>query len=206
MPCAMRWIPVPADTPAPPVLALSGFGVSFLTARGSVTAASGIDLSVRRGECLAVVGESGAGKSQLFLGAFGLLPGNGHTQGSASLEGRELTGLGAPALRQVRGGRVGFVFQDPMSSLTPHLSLGAQLLEARRAHLRESRSESRAAALRLLETVEVPDPERRFTQYPHQLSGGLRQRAMVALALAAGPCLLIADEPTTALDVTVQAQ
>ncbi|HUA89124.1 MAG TPA: ATP-binding cassette domain-containing protein, partial [Steroidobacteraceae bacterium] len=179
-----------------PLLRLTGFGVSFRSAHGSVAAVHGVDLAVQPGECLGVAGESGAGKSQLFLGAFGLSAPTARLHGSARLGTQELTQLNARALAALRGRQVGFVFQDPMSALTPHLSIGAQLTETYRTHLGGSAAAARAAALRLLTQVEVPEAARRLGQFPHELSGGLRQRAMIALALAAGPQLLIADEPT----------
>ncbi|MBS0578698.1 MAG: dipeptide ABC transporter ATP-binding protein [Proteobacteria bacterium] len=188
------------------VLRLSDFSVRFATAAGSVPAATEVSLSVAAGECLGVVGESGAGKSQLFLGALGLLAANGRAAGRAQLQGRDLLGLPARELDAVRGRRVGMVFQDPMTSLTPHLRIGTQIAQVRMRHLGEPAAEARRRALELLRRVHVNDPEQRLLQYPHELSGGMRQRAMIAIALAGNPQLLIADEPTTALDVTVQAQ
>ena len=188
------------------VLSLRGLGVTFVTAQGPLHAVQDVTLAVARGECLGVVGESGAGKSQLFLAVMGLLAANGQASGSARLGDTELIGLSAAALDRVRGAQVGMVFQDPMTSLTPHLTIGEQLIEVLRRHRGLTRGAARIRAQELLERVHMSDPERRLQQYPHALSGGMRQRAMIAIALAAEPQLLIADEPTTSLDVTIQAQ
>ncbi|HKF96889.1 MAG TPA: ABC transporter ATP-binding protein [Steroidobacteraceae bacterium] len=202
---------IPASTersrPEPEaLLSLRELCVRFETPRGPVAAVQGVTLSVGRAECLGVVGESGAGKSQLFLAVMGLLAANGRAAGSALLGGSELIGLGAAALDRVRGAQIGMVFQDPMTSLTPHLTIGAQLLEVLRRHRGLDRSAARARAQELLELVQVSEPARRLRQYPCELSGGMRQRVMIALALAGEPRVLIADEPTTSLDVTIQAQ
>jgi peptide/nickel transport system ATP-binding protein len=191
---------------AAPVLSLEGLGVTFDTPAGPHQAVQDVTLAVCRGECLGIVGESGAGKSQLFLAVMGLLAANGQAKGSARLGDTELLGLPAAALDRVRGAKVGMVFQDPLSSLTPHLTIGEQLIEVLTRHLRLSRSAARPRAQELLERVHVSDAGRRLAQYPHELSGGLRQRVMIAIALAGEPELLIADEPTTSLDVTIQAQ
>src|SRR3984957_10579638 len=202
----MHSTPVSTEHSGAVLFELQGFGVEFTTPVGTVTAARDIALTVRRGECLGVVGESGAGKSQVFLGALGLLAANGRAHGQARFAGRELLRLSARELDALRGREIGLIFQDPMTSLTPHLSIGAQLTEVRRRHLGESAPQATAAALELLGQVQMSDPERRLAQYPYELSGGMRQRALLALALAGEPQLLIADEPTTALDVTIQAQ
>ena len=188
------------------LLTLERLTVTFATAAGAVNAVEDVSLSVAPGECLGVVGESGAGKSQAFLAVMGLLAANGSARGSARFDGSELLGLPAAALDRVRGVSIGMVFQDPMTSLTPHLRIGDQVAEVMVRHLHLRRAAARGRALELLERVQLTDPAQRMRQYPHELSGGMRQRAGIAIALACGPKLLIADEPTTALDVTVQAQ
>src|SRR5579863_4631605 len=188
------------------VLRLAGLSVSFATPAGSVAAAEEVNLGVARGECLGVVGESGAGKSVAFLALLGLLPPNATVSGSAQFCGAELLGAGARALDRLRGAAIGMVFQDPMTSLTPHLAVGEQIAEVMVRHRALPWAAARARAEALLTRVHVPDPARRMRQYPHELSGGMRQRVMIAIALACEPKLLIADEPTTSLDVTIQAQ
>jgi oligopeptide/dipeptide ABC transporter ATP-binding protein len=196
----------PASAEASPLLRLSGLTVSFDTRAGRTLAAQEVALSVARGECLGVVGESGAGKSQLFLAVLGLLAANGHAHGSARFGDTELLTLSPAALDRVRGRGIGMVFQEPMTSLSPHLTIGQQLTETLVRHLKRSDRAARLRALELMQRVQLSDAALRLSQYPHQLSGGMRQRAMIGLALAGEPQLLIADEPTTALDVTIQAQ
>ncbi len=195
-----------AASPPQALLTLERLTVTFASAAGAVNAVDDVSLSVASGECLGIVGESGAGKSQAFLAVMGLLASNGRASGSARFAGTELLGLGSAALDRVRGVRIGMVFQDPMTSLTPHLTVGDQVAEVMVRHLHLRRAAARSRTLELLERVQLTDPARRMRQYPHELSGGMRQRAGIAIALACGPQLLIADEPTTALDVTVQAQ
>ena len=191
---------------AAPLLDIRDLCVEFDTADGSVRAVTGVSLEVAAGECLALVGESGSGKSQLFLACLGLLAANGRTGGSARLAGEELVGRTEHDLCALRGTRVAMVFQDPMNTLTPHLRIGRQLTELLTDRGLLGAAEARQRAVAVLDSVGIPDPESRLDQYPHELSGGQRQRIAIAMALIAGPQLLIADEPTTALDVTVQAQ
>ena len=191
---------------AAPLLAVRDLRVEFDTPDGAVCAVSGVSLDVMPGECLAVVGESGSGKSQLFLACLGLTAGNGRVSGSARLLGRELVGLTERQLNACRGTQVAMVFQDPMNALTPHLRIGRQLTEGLTDRGLLDESAARQRALEALISVGLPDPESRLDQYPHELSGGQRQRVAIAMALVCRPSLLVADEPTTALDVTVQAQ
>ena len=189
-----------------PVLAVDNLAVRFATDEGEVRAVDGVGFEVGRGECLGIVGESGSGKSQTFLAVMGLLAKNGRAEGAVRHYGRDILGLPRRALNEVRGDRVTMIFQDPMTSLNPFLSIGRQLTETLRVHKGTPRAEARSKALAMLKRVGIPEAEKRLDQYPHELSGGMRQRVMIAMALLCGPELLIADEPTTALDVTVQAQ
>ena len=194
-----------SDKPAFPVLQITDLKVAFDTHDGAVEAVRGVSLSVAKGECLGVVGESGSGKSQTFMAVMGLLARNGRATGSVKLAGREILNLPAAEMNRVRGDAMGMIFQDPLTALTPHMKIGEQIAEPVRAHLGLSHRAARARAKQWLERVRIPDAVRRLDQYPHDLSGGMRQRVMIAAALACEPDLLIADEPTTALDVTVQA-
>jgi oligopeptide transport system ATP-binding protein len=162
-------------------------------------------MAVQAGECVGIVGESGSGKTQMFLAAMGLLARGARTGGSVQFEGAEILGMTGAELNRIRGSKLGMVFQDPMTSLTPHLRIGTQLAEVLVSHRSCSWRDAEQAALRMLERVRVPEPRRRMRQYPHELSGGMRQRVMIGMSLLCEPSLLIADEPTTALDVTVQA-
>ncbi|WP_328885416.1 ABC transporter ATP-binding protein [Streptomyces sp. NBC_00316] len=193
---------------ATPVLEFQDLRVDFRLSGSTVHAVRGVNLSVAAGETLAVVGESGSGKSATALSALRLNPEPPcvYAGGRILLDGRDVLTLTERQLRRVRGAEISMVFQDPMTSLDPLQRVGHQITEVLRLHGDHTRAEARRAALTALDEVGVPDPERRFRQYPHELSGGLRQRIMIASALVARPRVLIADEPTTALDVTVQRQ
>jgi oligopeptide/dipeptide ABC transporter ATP-binding protein len=187
------------------LLEIADLAVSFRTEDGDVHAVKGISLSLERGEVLALCGESGSGKSVTAMSVPRLLPEGTRISGTIRLADRELTTLSDKQMQQVRGKDVSVVFQEPMTSLNPSLSIGYQITEVLRRHERLSRQAAKARAIELLELVGIPDPTRRCREYPHQLSGGMRQRVMIAIAVACSPQLLIADEPTTALDVTIQA-
>ncbi len=195
-----------AESGRHPVLRIRDLRVGFDVDGSHEVAVDGIDIDVAADEVVALVGESGSGKSVTAMSVLGLLPRNAQVSGSVQLEGRELVGLSPRELRHVRGQGVAMIFQDPVAALDPVFTVGYQLVEAIRAHRLIPRRQARARALELLRAVELPDPERRLGFYPHQLSGGQAQRVVIAIALAAEPRLLIADEPTTALDVTVQAE
>jgi peptide/nickel transport system ATP-binding protein len=191
----------------PPLLEVTDLVVEFPTRRGTLRALDHVSFAIAPGEILGVVGESGAGKSLTGAAIIGLLEPPGRIAGGAiRLRGERIDGLPADAMRRIRGKRIGAIFQDPLTSLNPLFTVGQQLVETIRAHLPVSEAEARERALRLLAQTGIPAPEARFAQYPHQFSGGMRQRVVIALALAAEPELIVADEPTTALDVSIQAQ
>jgi peptide/nickel transport system ATP-binding protein len=190
------------------ILEVEDLRTHFFTRDGVVRAVDGVSFHIEAGETLGIVGESGCGKSVTALSILRLIPpSQGRTvSGSVRFEGRDLLGLDERAMRAIRGNRISMIFQEPMTSLNPVLTVGDQIAEAVTIHEGASRHDAIAKAVAMLRLVRIPDPDQRATEYPHQLSGGMRQRVMIAMALACNPLLLIADEPTTALDVTVQAQ
>jgi len=188
------------------LLSVSNLEVEFKTAEGVVKAVNGMTFDVHEGETLAIVGESGAGKSQLVLSFMGLLAENGRVAGTALFHGNDLLQMKPKELNKIRGRHIAMIFQDPMTSLNPFLTIEKQMMEVVMHHQGLSRDEARSHAVEMLRAVRIPDPEERIKQYPHEYSGGMRQRVMIAIGLLCEPELLIADEPSTALDVTIQAQ
>ena len=192
---------------AQPVLEIRDLRVTFPTDSGDVHAVRGVDVTVAAGEMLGVVGESGSGKSVTFLAAMGLLPRSAKIEGSVKVHGQELVGMQNKLMRAQRGKRISMIFQDPLSALNPTHKIGHQVSEMLRSHNdKMSKATAWARSIELLDIVGIPQPKTRASQYPHEFSGGMRQRVMIAIAIANDPEVLIADEPTTALDVTVQAQ
>jgi len=187
-------------------VSVRGLRTLFTTERGLVRAVDGVDLNIHKGRSLGIVGESGCGKTVLSRSIMGLLPSTAHREGSVRYEGHELVGKSVGSMRRFWGQEMSMVFQNPMVSLNPVMRIGEQIAEPLRIHLGMSRSDARDTALQLLEEVRIPEPKRRLRQYAHELSGGMRQRVVIAIALSCGPAILFADEPTTALDVTVQSQ
>jgi oligopeptide transport system ATP-binding protein len=188
------------------LLEVKNLNVHFQTPEGELQAVRDLSFSLRQGETLGVVGESGSGKSQTMLAMMGLLANNARAEGQVLFKGDNILNLPTAQLNRVRGPRLAMVFQDPMTSLNPFLKIERQMTEVLQTHQNASRGQARAAALQMLEKLRIADPLRCFNSYPHQFSGGMRQRIMIAMALLSQPDVLIADEPTTALDVTVQAQ
>ena len=189
------------------LLEVKNLNTSFQIGVGKVQAVRGVSFHVAEGESVGIVGESGSGKSVTMLSVMGLLPQYATISADSLLfDGREMTKLNAKELRAIHGNEIGMIFQDPMTSLNPLFTVENQLIEPLKIHRHMNRAQARARALELLKLVEIPDPEARLKQYPHEFSGGMRQRVMIAIAIACSPKMIIADEPTTALDVTIQAQ
>ncbi|MDQ0455770.1 oligopeptide/dipeptide ABC transporter ATP-binding protein [Rhizobium paknamense] len=188
------------------LLEVRNLHVRFKAQGGDVTAVRGVDFDLERGETLAIVGESGSGKSQTVFAILGLLAKNGQASGSVRFEGKEILNAPPRTLNPIRANRIGIVFQDPMTSLNPYMRVSEQLEEVLIFHKGMGKREARTESLRMLDAVQIPDARSRITLYPHEFSGGMRQRVMIAMALLCRPDILIGDEPTTALDVTVQAQ
>jgi peptide/nickel transport system ATP-binding protein len=189
-----------------PLLELQDLRTHFKTERGLVRAVDGVTFTLKRGESLGIVGESGSGKTVLSRSIMGLLPSTAVNHGSVKFAGQDILGLSSKQMRHLWGAEMSMVFQNPLNSLNPLMKVGKQITEPLKLHLDMNKENARETALQLLRDVRIPEAERRLDQYPHELSGGMRQRVMIAIALACGPTLLFADEPTTALDVTVQAQ
>ena len=188
------------------LLEVNDLAVQFATQDGTVYAVNGLNFALDKGQTLGIVGESGSGKSQTVLALMGLLARNGQASGQALYQGKNLLTLPASELNQIRGNRMAMIFQDPMTSLNPYLTVERQMTEVLQFHKGQDRTTAKAASVRMLDAVRIPEAAKRINMYPHEFSGGMRQRVMIAMALLCEPEVLIADEPTTALDVTVQAQ